>query len=163
MSGDGFGPEEGLLEHATVVEIDGRGVILRGPSGAGKTSLALELVQRCRTSGIMAVLVADDYTFLAADPATGRLSSTVPERIAGLVELRGFGIVELPVDRFKRATELSLAVCLTEPGEAERVADPGRMLSLAGVQIPELALPRNSPVSGAYAVLGWLGLAGRLF
>ena len=152
----------GLLEHATVVEIDGRGVMIRGASGSGKTSLAIELIHRCRRCGIAAFLVADDYTLLSADPETGKLASEVPGRIAGLIELRGYGIVEVGRDRFKPETRLSLAVTLVDPAEAERVADPDRTIGLAGNSLPELALPRNSPVNAANAVIGWLGLAGKL-
>ena len=162
MNPDGTGGRDGQLEHATVVEIDGSGVIIRGPSGSGKTSLAIELMQRCRANGIASALVADDYALLSADPVSGRLRADVPERIAGLIELRGCGVVAVAPDRFKPTTQVALAVLLTDRAGAERVADPDRTVRLAGVAVPELALLSNSPVSAAHAALGWLDLAGRI-
>lgn len=159
--GDTDGTPPPGLEHATVVEVAGRGVIIRGPSGSGKTSLAIELMHRCRASAIPSALVADDYVFVSADPDDGALRAEVPERIAGLIEFRGYGVVPVALDRFKHRTRLSLAVALCEPGEAERVSDRDRDVTIAGVALPELALLRHSPVSSTYAILGWLGLSDK--
>jgi serine kinase of HPr protein (carbohydrate metabolism regulator) len=56
--------------HATCVAIDGRGILIRGRSGAGKSDLALRLIDRG------ARLVSDDYTILAA--SGGRLRAAAP-------------------------------------------------------------------------------------
>lgn len=150
------------LHHATVVEIDGRGVIIRGRSGSGKTALAIELLFRCRTCGIASALVADDQVFLAGDPGSAGLVAAVPARIAGLIELRGFGVAPVGETRHKARAELCLSVALVDHGDAERVADPDRHAILEGRRLPELALPEQCPVSSAYAVLGWLGLSPRV-
>jgi len=150
------------LEHATVVEIDHRGVLVRGHSGSGKTLLALELLTRCRAADIASALVADDYVYVSHDKDTGTLRATVPEGIEGRIELRGFGLAELGDMRWKRETELTLAVSLVPPAKAERVADPERRAVFEGVALPELACPERQPLSAAYAVFGWLGLAPRL-
>ena len=150
------------LEHATVIEIDRRGVLIRGPSGAGKTSLAIELLFRCRACDRASALVADDYAFLAPDDKSGELVATAPERIAGLIELRGFGVARVGEARHKPQTRLALAVSLVPETEAERVADPDRRARFAGVSVPELVLCERQPVSAAYAVLGWLGWSPRL-
>ncbi|TCD16020.1 HPr kinase/phosphorylase [Oricola cellulosilytica] len=150
---------ETTLEHVTVIEIDGRGVMIHGPSGVGKTALALELMHRCRVASVPVALVADDYAFVSGDVDTGCLVAKVPDRIAGLVELRGYGVAAVGPGRHRPETRLALAVALCPADEAERVADPGRHLTLHGVEVPEMALLAGTPASSALAVLGWLGLA----
>ncbi|MAS06944.1 MAG: serine kinase [Ahrensia sp.] len=150
------------LEHATVVEIDRRGVLVRGQSGSGKTLLALELLSRCRAAGIASALVADDYVYLSHHEASGSLRASVPDGIEGRVELRGFGIAALGDTRWKPQTDVALVVSLVPPARAERVADPERRAVFEGVALPELACPERQPLSAAYAVFGWLGLAPRL-
>src|SRR5690606_18170052 len=75
-----------LLIHATCVVIGEIGVILRGPSGSGKSDLALRLVD---TGGL---LVADDQVFLSVE--NGALVARAPPTISGKLEVRGLGIVE---------------------------------------------------------------------
>jgi HPr kinase/phosphorylase len=74
--------------HATTVAIDGRAIVLRGPSGSGKSDLALRLI----VDG--ADLVADDRTELTA--RDGALIATSPPKIAGVLEVRGVGVLSLP-------------------------------------------------------------------
>jgi len=152
----------GALQHATVVEIDRRGVLVRGPSGSGKTQLGIELLSRCRLFDVPSALIADDYAFLSSDGETGALLAEVPDRIAGLVELRGFGVVPVGTARHAPRAALALAVTLVPADEAERVADPERSASFQGIALPELLLPRHRPVEAAHAVFGWLGLAERV-
>ena len=78
---------EHLLIHATAVAIEGRAVLLRGPSGAGKSDLGLRLID----AG--ARLVADDQSELRW--RDGALVVRAPATIAGLIEVRGIGIVRL--------------------------------------------------------------------
>jgi HPr kinase/phosphorylase len=75
--------------HASVALIGEGGVLIRGPSGSGKSSLLLSLL-----ADDTAALVADDRVALAA--ANGRLIASVPDEIAGLMEIRGQGIVRRP-------------------------------------------------------------------
>lgn len=86
--------------HATCVAIFGRGVLLLGGSGAGKSSLALRLIDRG------AMLVGDDRICLDMDDG---LFASAPLRLAGLIESRGLGILRLP---FRRKARLALAVAL---------------------------------------------------
>ena len=76
-----------ILVHATAVAIDGRALLLRGPSGAGKSDLALRLID----AG--ARLIADDQSVLRREG--GRLLAAVPAAIAGLIEVRGVGILRV--------------------------------------------------------------------
>lgn len=73
--------------HATTVAWDGAAVLLAGPAGAGKSDLALRLIDRGWE------LIADDYTELFVEG--GRLFARPPETIQGLIEARGLGILRL--------------------------------------------------------------------
>ena len=75
--------------HASCVALGAQGVLLLGPSAAGKSDLALRLID----SG--AKLVADDRTVLFTKG--GALHAKAPASIRGLLEIRGLGIVEVPV------------------------------------------------------------------
>ncbi|MDA5093208.1 HPr kinase/phosphatase C-terminal domain-containing protein [Aliiroseovarius sp. KMU-50] len=74
--------------HATTVSIAGQGVMLIGPSGSGKSSLALELI------GLGAKLVADDLTRVASGAETP--TAYAPDKMAGLIEARGLGLIHVP-------------------------------------------------------------------
>lgn len=77
--------------HAGCVVLGEAGVLLRGPSGSGKSALAAVLVTRWRAAGAFAAIVADDRVVLEA--AGGRLIARAPQPLRGLVELAGRGIV----------------------------------------------------------------------
>ncbi|WP_298671365.1 aldolase [uncultured Sphingomonas sp.] len=112
--------------HATTVAIGGCAVLLFGPSGAGKSDLALRLIDRGAT------LVSDDYTDLVA--AADVLFASPPPTIAGKMEVRGVGIVELP---HVAAVPVSLVVRLDAP--VERLPEPGTC-TLAERAIPAIAV-----------------------
>jgi HPr kinase/phosphorylase len=76
------------LSHATCVVVNGCGVLIRGPSGSGKSDLALRLIDEG------AVLVADDYCQLSN--RDGQLTAACPAAIKGKLEVRGIGIVTRP-------------------------------------------------------------------
>jgi HPr kinase/phosphorylase len=75
--------------HATTVSIDGKGVMIIGPSGSGKSALALELM------AFGAGLVADDRTIVKRFGHA--LQASVPDTIQGKIEARGIGILNVPV------------------------------------------------------------------
>lgn len=85
-------PDSRGYVHATTVSIDGRGVMLIGLSGAGKSSLALELI------GLGALLVADDRTRVegVAGTAGNGLVAHVAQTMAGMIEARGLGLIRVP-------------------------------------------------------------------
>lgn len=121
--------------HATCVallDVDGvwSGVLLRGPSGVGKSDLALRLIDEG------ARLVTDDQAELR--PVGDTLLACAPETIAGKIEARGIGIVELP---HMDAVPLRLVCDLVAPGEdwVARLPDPG-VVRLAGIELPLIVL-----------------------
>jgi HPr kinase/phosphorylase len=93
----------GLTLHASCVSVEGRGVLITGPSGSGKSSLALALM------AYGARLVADDRTTLALDG--DNLVATCPPTISGMIEARGLGI--LNADALPRAP-IGLVVDLSQ-------------------------------------------------
>ncbi len=97
-------PEERESWHASSVAFDGRAIMIRGPSGSGKSGLALELI------ALGAELVADDLTRL--ELVEGRLFALAPPRLQGVIEARGVGLIRAP---FRPRAELALLI------EMERV------------------------------------------
>jgi serine kinase of HPr protein (carbohydrate metabolism regulator) len=115
--------------HASCVAIGRKAVLLLGPSGAGKSDLALRLID----GG--ARLVADDRVDLILKD--GRWIASPPGTIAGLIEVRGLGIVTLPV---LRRAPVMLAVRLTK--QVPRLPEPDffRPAGKKAVKIPQIAL-----------------------
>ena len=114
--------------HGTCVELAGMGVLLRGPSGSGKSDLALRLIDRG------ARLVADDRVDLRV--LGSALIATAPEPIAGRMEVRGIGIIDIPA---VAETRLGLVVDLVAPQATERLPEPNACTFL-GVRVPLIAL-----------------------
>ncbi|MFK4810175.1 HPr kinase/phosphorylase [Devosia sp. ZW T5_3] len=85
---------QNLNIHGTAIVLGGAGLLLRGPSGSGKSLLALSLLDRWAARGLDAVLVSDDRVDLSAGPEG--LTMGAPAPIAGLIELRGRGILSRP-------------------------------------------------------------------
>jgi serine kinase of HPr protein (carbohydrate metabolism regulator) len=106
--------------HATCIVVEETGVLLRGPSGSGKSDLALRLIDRG------AVLVADDQVLLRQDG--DQLLAEAPEILAGLLEVRGLGILTFP---YRAEAPVGLVIDLVEPAEVERMPDQ-QTVSLLG-------------------------------
>ena len=114
--------------HATSVALGGDGILLRGPSGSGKSDLALRLID----AG--ARLVADDQTELERIGAV--LEMRAPATIAGRLEVRGLGIMRVPS---VAVAPLRLVVDLVAPEAVERLPEP-EFCTLLGVSLPLLRL-----------------------
>lgn len=116
------------LFHATCVSLRDGGALLRGASGAGKSDLALRVID---TGGR---LVADDYVVLSVED--DRLVAAAPQTIKGLLEIRGVGVVEVP---YTSSCEVKLIVDLVAANEVPRLPEPATE-DLAGVPVPRIAL-----------------------
>ena len=124
-----------MYVHATCVALkvgrSWRALLLRGPSGAGKSDVALRLIEAGGR------LVADDQTHLAK---VGRaVIATPPKSLAGLVEVRGVGIVKLGRDQLLARAPLGLLVDLVRPDQVERLPDPAHEKVL-DIDLPKVAL-----------------------
>lgn len=117
--------------HASCVAIGGRGVLLAGRSGAGKSDLALRLIDRG------AVLVSDDYTQLRCVDEV--LLARASEAIAGKMELRGVGIIAL-----EPAVDVPICLYVDLDEAPKRLPEPDA-IRLAGVIIPRVALSALEP------------------
>jgi len=132
--------------HASAVLVGARAVLIRGPTGCGKSRLALALLDAAAQGLVrFARLVTDDRAEL--EPRDGRLLVRPPAPIRGLIEIRGFGIRRLP---FEPVAVVGLVVDLGA-GDAQRLPLPqAREVLLEGVSLPRLALP---PVADPLALV----------
>jgi len=124
---------ETILMHASAVAIDGKAVLIFGPSGSGKSSLALELM------ALGAELVADDQTALKR--RAGHVWASAPAAIAGRIEARGVGLLTA---RVARPAPVTLAVDL---GKAEtKRLPPRRVMALLGCDVEVMNNPQGAPL-----------------
>ncbi len=120
-----------ILIHGTCVALGEAGVLLRGPSGSGKSDLALRLLDAGAT------LVADDQVALQDDG--GGLVASAPAALAGLLEIRGIGLMRVAA----RSAPLRLVADLVSPDAVPRMPEPAQCLTTLGpsaVALPCLAL-----------------------
>lgn len=110
--------------HASCVAVDGAGILLRGPSGSGKSDLALRLIE----GG--AELVADDRVDLRRDG--DRLIAAPPPILAGLVEAVGIGPIAVP---HRSEVIVALVVDLVPRAAVERLPEPASE-TLLGIDVP---------------------------
>lgn len=130
--------------HATAVVIGETGLLIRGASGAGKSSLAFALVEAARRSGVYAAFVADDRVALSR--VNGRILARCPESIAGLAERRGRGVEK--VDHVPAAV-IRLVADLVEAEAMARLPESAEEeTEVDGVKLPRQAIPtRQTAVS----------------
>lgn len=130
-----------MFIQATCIAIDGKGVLLRGPSGSGKSDLALRLID----AG--ASLVADDGVDLRRDGAAviAGFPAAAPQSLRGRIELRGIGIAPAP---HVAEAPLVLVIDLVPPDAVERLPEPAAV-ELAGVTLPLLRLTAFEPSAAA--------------
>lgn len=113
--------------HASCVAIGEHAVLIEGRSGAGKSDLALRLIDRG------AALVSDDYTVLMR--SARKLLATPPATIAGKIEVRGLGILDMP---YRDRVAVSLLVELVD--EVERMPPEPQTRRIAGIDVPVVAM-----------------------
>ena len=118
---------------ATCVAINGRGLLIEGPPGAGKSALALALIDRG------ARLVGDDGVILAGDE--DRLVASPHPRTRGLLEIRNLGVI-----RFEHCEQATVALLLTFDPAAPRFIEAAQTVLRAGIAIPHIGIwPEPAP------------------
>lgn len=125
------------LIYGTAISIAGRAVLIRGPSGSGKSDLALRCIAAAPGGflGPPALLVADDQVLAARRGE--RVILHAPDSIRGRLEVRGLGIVSLP---FVAEAELALVVDLVAPGTLSRIPEPKPPVEIIGTSVASLDL-----------------------
>jgi serine kinase of HPr protein (carbohydrate metabolism regulator) len=113
--------------HASTVAIDGRAVLITGPSGSGKSDLTLRLLDRGFT------LVSDDQTIVRKDGA--KLIASAPPAIAGKLEIRGIGIVEMG-----QLDNMPVALIVELTSDIQRLPDDNRERPILGVKLPLISI-----------------------
>src|SRR6266581_2564670 len=113
--------------HASTVALDGRAVVIMGPSGSGKSDLALRLLDRGFT------LVSDDQTVVKKNG--DRLVASAPPTIAGKLEIRGIGVVEM-----ETVGDIPVALLVELTSEIQRLPDENRERPVLGIKLPLISI-----------------------
>jgi serine kinase of HPr protein (carbohydrate metabolism regulator) len=117
--------------HATAVLVGAKALLIRGEPGSGKSRLALRLIQTLP----FARLIGDDRVHLEAK--NGRLLGRPADSLAGMIEIRGIGIRNVPYEAVAAVGRV-----LDLMSAAERLPEPdGQKAVISGVTLPRIALP----------------------
>jgi len=117
-----------LQIHATCISLEGLGFLLRGPSGIGKSDLALRMME------YNSQLIADDRVDLTLEG--GILIAQAPTCLRGLLEVRGVGVIEVP---YSNSIQILGIINLVGNNKIKRLPAPRTEL-LLGVEIPSYQL-----------------------
>jgi serine kinase of HPr protein (carbohydrate metabolism regulator) len=131
-------PDATELAHGTCVALGRTAALLRGPSGTGKSDLALRflfLARRGPAALEPPILVADDQVWLVRHGE--KILVRPPETIRGRMEVRGIGIVEV---KSLAEADLALVVDLAPAAAIERMPQGQTTTRLLGVEVPTIAL-----------------------
>jgi serine kinase of HPr protein (carbohydrate metabolism regulator) len=129
------------MVHASTVAIGGRAVLITGPSGSGKSDLALRLIDR----GFK--LVSDDQTLIRR--VDGRLVASAPPTIAGKLEIRGIGIIEMETE-----PDVPIALIVELANDFARLPDDGRERQMLGLSLPLVTIDAMTASAAAKVVIG---------
>jgi serine kinase of HPr protein (carbohydrate metabolism regulator) len=133
--------------HASCVALEGRAILIGGPSGSGKSDLALRLLDRGFT------LVSDDRTIVRKDGE--RLIASAPATIKGKLEIRGVGIVDM-----ESVSDVPVALVVELTSDIQRLPDDSRERKILGAGVPLINVDATtaSAASKVAVALDRLGL-----
>jgi serine kinase of HPr protein (carbohydrate metabolism regulator) len=139
------GPQSGArlsaeTVHASTVAMEGRAVLITGPSGSGKSDLTLRLLDRGFT------LVSDDQTIVRRDD--GRLLASPPPNIAGKLEIRGIGIVDMD-----HTPDVPVALLVELTSDIQRLPDDSRERPILGIALPIISI--DAMTASAASKVAW--------
>jgi len=126
--------------HASTVASNGRAVLITGPSGSGKSDLALRLLER----GF--ALVSDDQTIVRKDGDV--LLASAPPTIAGKLEVRGLGIIEM-----EHTENVPIALLVELTSDIQRLPDDSRDRPVLGVKLPLISIDAMTASAAAKVAL----------
>lgn len=129
-----------LLHQVSCVALGDRAILIEGPSGSGKSSLALALIDRGAT------LIGDDG--VATECVDGALLASPPPNIAGLIEVRNLGVLQYPT-----TARIRVALVLRLDPTAPRFIDEPGVIERGGMALPFVALWPNGEVLALKAEL----------
>lgn len=113
--------------HASTVAVGGRAVLISGPSGSGKSDLALRMLDRGFT------LVSDDRTIVRKE--ADKLVASAPPTIQGKLEIRGIGIFDMEI-----VTDVPVALVVELTSDIQRLPDDSRERLILGTAIPLISV-----------------------
>lgn len=126
--------------HANALVLGEIGLLLRGPSGSGKSALSLELIALARLRGDFGSLIADDRVLLEA--RHGRLLARPHPQIAGMIEARGFGLLRQP---YEAVGVIHALIDLTTAATLTRLPDAAASTAtLLDVSLPRRCVAREN-------------------
>lgn len=130
---------DGAVEriHATAIAVGGRAILIRGPSGSGKSDLAFRCFATPVSSLIQAParLIADDQVLLRREKLS--LIASAPPALIGKIEVRGLGILDVDPER---EAHVALVAEIVSRDKIERYPDPWPMTELLGLRVPTIRI-----------------------
>lgn len=136
--------------HACALEINEIGILIKGHSGTGKTSLMLSLLERAKLENLNGLMIADDQVILKRDQ--NQLIANTPKSIAGLIELRGHGIIKKP---YKPSCDIKLIVHILEDEKIDRMPEQ-KYYNFEDLDLPMVEVPQKHENQAVRIVFAWL-------
>jgi len=130
--------------HGTGILIGDHGILITGVSGAGKSLLALDLIEQAQLRGEQGLLISDDRVLLSTDE--DGLVMEPPATIEGMIELRGRGIIRLP---YAKKAHVHLVVDLVD--KEERLLEESELTTnINGIFVPRCPVPHRGLIDGLH-------------